>query len=76
MISVDSKRYQGGQVENGCITEVVQEGLSLSTPSSIQYTCIFEGLVNMIVFNMNDYIPKKNKNVMKGKGGKNYWNTI
>ena len=66
------KRYQGGQVENGCITGVVQEGLSLSTPSSIQYTCIFEGLVNMIVFNMNDYIPKKNKNVMKEKGGKNY----
>ena len=25
---------------------------------------------------MNDYIPKKNKNVVKGKGGKNYWNTI
>ena len=30
----------------------------------------------MIVFNMNDYVPKKNKNVMKEKGGKNYWNTI
>ena len=25
---------------------------------------------------MNDYIPKQNKNVVKGKGGKNYWNTI
>ena len=40
---------------------MVQEGLSLSTPSSFQDTCSIEGLVNMIVFNMNDYIPKKKK---------------
>ena len=64
--------YQGRQIENSCITGVVQEGLSLSTPSSFQDTCSIEGLVNMIVFIMNDYIPKKNKDVMKGKGGKNY----
>ena len=25
---------------------------------------------------MNDYIPKQNKNAVKGKGGKNYLNTI
>ena len=58
--------------ENSCIIGVVQEGLSLSTPSASQYTCSIEGLVNMIVLNMNDYMPKKNINVMKGKGGKNY----
>ena len=73
---VDGKLYQGRQIENSWIAGVVQEELSLSTPSSFQDTCSIEGLVNMIVFNMNDYVPKKNKDVMKGKGGKNYWNTI
>ena len=45
--------------ENSCIIGVVQEGLSLSTPSASRYTRSIEGLVNMIVLNMNDYIPKK-----------------
>ena len=62
----DNKWYQGTcrQVENSCIIGVVQEGLSLSTPSVSQYTCYSEGLVSMIVLNVNDYIPKKKKTNM------------